>query len=55
MHANACAGAHTAYRQQQQQQLVQAGEGVGAGRAGHKDDRACALASCMQRTGRSHD
>ena len=45
MHANACAGAHTAYRQRRQ--LVQAGEGVGAGRAEHKDDRACALASCM--------
>jgi hypothetical protein len=53
MHANACAGAHTAYRQQQQ--LVQAGEGVGTGRAGHKDDRAYALASCMQTSGRSHD
>ena len=38
-----CMCRSTAYRRQQQP--VQAGEGVGAGRAEHKDDRACALAS----------
>jgi len=44
---NACAGAHTAYRQQQQ---VAQEERAWAGPAGHKDDRACAVASCTQTT-----